>query len=190
MGDEGSAFGIARHAIRFILDDDDARKSMLLARPGTVLPLTLPLITALLEYFGVGDAGELVVKTYSDHSSSTSSSFTVAETNRKVWIAEAARIVFDYAFGGNSDEPSRLAALALVKEGVQPLVQLAIRLIGDRSIIVPDRASLSLGGGLWNAPGYIELLHSGLKAAGVVFAETIRVTDAAGEGAKALAISQ
>lgn len=188
LGDEGSAFGIARQAIRFILEDDDARKSMLLEQPGTLLPPVLPLITSLLDYFGVCDAGDLVVKTYSDHSSSGSSSFTVAETNRKVWIAEAARIVFNYAFDESVDAQSRAAALALVQEGVQSLVQLAIRLIGDRSIIVPERSSLSLGGGLWSAPGYIALLHAGLKARGVVFAETTRVTDAAGEGAKALAV--
>ena len=188
LGDEGSAFGIARQAIRFILEDDDARKSVLFARPGTVLPPTLPLIVALLDYFGVRDAGDLVVKTYSDHSSLSSSSFTVAETNRKVWIAEAARIVFNYAFDHDVDEESRAAALLLVQDGVQSLVQMAIRLIGNRSIIVPGRASLSLGGGLWSASGYIELLHQGLKAAGIVFAETTRVTDAAGEGAKALAM--
>lgn len=170
------------------MTEDDARKSLSFARPAAPLPPPLPLTTALLAYFGVTDAGELVDKTYSDHSTSTNSSFTIAETNRKVWIAEAARVVFAHAFGDDLDEKSRLAAVALVAQSAQSMVQLALRLVGDRSVIVPERASLSLGGGLWNNAGYYELLHRGLKQAGVVFAETTRVTDAAAEGARALAI--
>lgn len=103
-----------------------------------------------------------------------------------MWIAEAARIVFAHAFGGNIDEASRLAALAIVTDGVQPLVQLATRLVGDGSVVVPSRASLSLGGGLWKVPGYCELLQRGLKERGIVFAEVVVVGDAPEEGARAL----
>ena len=186
LGDEGSAFAIARLAIRYILDDDDARKSLAYSGSAALASPPVPLIDALLDYFGVADAAELVDKTYSDHSTPNSRSFTAAETNRKVWIAEAARIVFAHAFGDSVDESSRLAALGLVTAGVQPMVDLATRLVGDRSVIVPSRSSLSLGGGLWKVPGYRELLQRGLKERGIVFADAVVVGDAPEEGAKAL----
>nr|CRX79218.1 hypothetical protein ls5931a1_00027 [Leucosporidium scottii] len=159
LGDEGSAYSIGRLAIRFVLEDDDRRKSL---------------------------ASSLVDKTYSDHSTSTARSFTAAEANRKVWIAEAARVVFAHAFGDGIDEPSRIAALAIVADGVQPLVKLAAGLVGDRSVISPSRSSLSLGGGLWKVPGYCELLKRSLKELGIVFAEIVVVGDAPEEGARAL----
>ncbi|ORY85980.1 hypothetical protein BCR35DRAFT_330682 [Leucosporidium creatinivorum] len=186
LGDEGSAYSIGRLAIRFVLEDDDRRKSLAYSR--SALPPTnpLPLVHALLACFGVADAAELVHKTYSDHSTAAARSFTAAEANRKVWIAEAARVVFAHAFGDGVDEASRIAALAIVADGVQPLVKLAAGLVGDRTVINPSRSSLSLGGGLWKVPGYCELLKRGLKELGIVFADVVVVGDAPEEGARAL----
>ncbi|KAK4048411.1 hypothetical protein OIV83_004757 [Microbotryomycetes sp. JL201] len=189
LGDEGSAYAIARLAIRHILDDDDARHSPCYAPPGSYPARPLPLIVALMKYFGTTSAADLVDRTYSDHSltkEATSTSFAVAESNRKVWIAEAARIVFAHAFGDHVDDASRIAAMSIVQEGVQPLVKLVCRLVGDKSVIVPGRTALSLGGGLWKVPGYSELLLKGLREAGINFAETVIVDDAPGVGAKAL----
>lgn len=169
-----------------MLEDDDRRKSLGYARPSLPPTATLPLIHSLLACFEVADAAELVHKTYSDHSTSTTRSFTAAEANRKVWIAEAARVVFAHAFGDGVDEASRLAALAIVADGVQPLIKLAAGLVGDRSVVSPARSSLSLGGGLWKVPGYRELLTRGLKELGIVFAEVVVVEDAPEEGARAL----
>ncbi|GAA5961587.1 hypothetical protein JCM21900_006643 [Sporobolomyces salmonicolor] len=189
LGDEGSAYSIGRLAIRYILDNDDARQTQVLCGSSVVLKPANPLITALLAYFDVPDAAALVDKTYSDHSTPTNSSFSATETNRKVWIAEATRVVFAFAFGADRPalDPSRLAALSIVAAGVQPLVQLALRLVGDRSVVAPARALLSLGGGLWKVPGYVELLLLGLGEAGVVFADVVVVADAPEEGARALA---
>ncbi|KAM0786136.1 hypothetical protein ACM66B_006945 [Microbotryomycetes sp. NB124-2] len=189
LGDEGSAYAIARLAIRFILDDDDARHSPCYAPAGSYPAQPLPLIAALMKYFGASSAADLIDRAYSDHSlteEDTTSSFAIAESNRKVWIAEAARIVFAHAFGDHIDDASRIAAMSIVQEGVQPLVKLVSRLVGDRSIIVPTRAALSLGGGLWKVPGYSELLLKGLREVGINFAETVIVDDAPGVGAKAL----
>ncbi|KAK4052324.1 hypothetical protein OIO90_004405 [Microbotryomycetes sp. JL221] len=189
LGDEGSAYAIARLAIRFILDDDDARHSPCYAPTGSYPPTRLPLISALMRYFGASSPADLIDRTYSDHSlteTNQTSSFAIAESNRKVWIAEAARVVFAHAFGDHVDDASRIAAMSIVQEGVQPLVKLVSRLVGDRSTIVPTRAALSLGGGLWKVPGYSELLLKGLREAGINFAETFIVNDAPGEGAKAV----
>ena len=82
---------------------------------------------------------------------------------------------------------SRVHALALVAAGVAPVVGLVERLVGDRTVIRPERALLALGGGLWRAQGYVGMLVAGLKERGLVFAEVGVVGDAPEEGAKALA---
>jgi hypothetical protein len=61
-----------------------------------------------------------------------------------------------------------------------------MQLVGDRSVVNPGRALLSLGGGMWKAEGYREVLLRGLKERGVEFAEVKVVESAAEEGAKAL----
>jgi len=84
-------------------------------------------------------------------------------------------------------EASRRAALEIVRAGVEPLVGHVLNLLGDRTVVVPERALLSLGGGLWQASEYVELLRGMLEEKGVVFGEVGVVADAAEEGAKALA---
>lgn len=172
-----------------LLTDDDGRTTARLSHSSTSYPQSslLPFYVDLLSYFGVPDCPALIDKTYGDHSTPSSRTVEAAEANRKVWIAEAARVVFAYAFDATVDEPSRGAALEIVSKAIQPLVQMAVRLVGDGSIVKPDRTALSLGGGLWKVKGYQEMLLAGLEARGIRFASVVVVNDAAWEGVRSLA---
>ncbi|GAA5888476.1 hypothetical protein JCM6882_008634 [Rhodosporidiobolus microsporus] len=188
LGDEGSAYTVARLAVTRLLADDDLRTSSSFSNPSSPHPPLLPLFSSLLSHLDVPDAAALIDKTYSDHAPSTSSSFTTSETTRKLWLAEAARVVVDYGYerGDAVDEPSRAMALSILEEAMAPLVETVRRLVGTREVVQPERAVLSLGGGMWKAKGYERLLVDGLKAQGITFAEVKVVESAAEEGAYSL----
>ncbi|KAL8284005.1 hypothetical protein RQP46_005118 [Phenoliferia psychrophenolica] len=189
LGDEGSAYAVARLAMRSILTSSDALQSHSFLSPLSPPPPQLALHTALLKHFGVPTAAALVAKTYRDHSTPLDPSFESAEANRKVWIAESTRIVFAYAFGevglGATDD-SRTVALGIAAESARSLVDIAVRLVGEREIVDPRRAALALGGGLWKATGYSELVVRGLAERGIQFAEVVTVGDPAQAGVLAL----
>lgn len=178
LGDEGSAFAVGRLAMRQLLTDYDARTTASLRLPGTTLQPILPLFTALLASLGAPDAATMVDKTYSDSN----------ELERKLWIAEGSRVVYDHAFDRipGVDDPSRAIALQIVREAVAPIVETVVSLTKDGSDIDPARTLLSLGGGMYSAEGYRTLLLGGLKARGIAFAEVRLVQSAAEEGAKAV----
>ncbi|KAI5475094.1 glucokinase regulator family protein [Pseudohyphozyma bogoriensis] len=190
LGDEGSAYAIGRLAIRAILHDDDARQTSLLSSSLSPSPTTppklLPIYTSILHHLGVTCCSALVDKTYSDHSSPDSPSFKNAEATRKVWVAELARVVFDYAFG-ERDVASREVALGIAREASTELVEMASRLVGDRALIEPKRSALALGGGLWKVKGYRDILVERLRdEKGIKFAEVVLEGDAAEAGVLAL----
>ncbi|CDR48590.1 RHTO0S19e00232g1_1 [Rhodotorula toruloides] len=187
LGDEGSAFAVSRIAMTRLLSDYDRRTTAALRDPHASLSPAIPLFLDLLHHFDVPDAATLIDKTYRDHSNGVGG-FLAGESNRKLWIASGARVVFRYAFEevGAKDAASREMALAIVREAVAPLVDSIVQLAGDRSVVNPSRALLSLGGGMWKAEGYRDLLLRGLKERGLEFAEVKVVESAAEEGAKAL----
>ncbi|XAO27205.1 hypothetical protein I312_106047 [Cryptococcus bacillisporus CA1280] len=84
------------------------------------------------------------------------------------------------------DHASHLEALGLARQAAAPLIWLTLSLLGDRTIVKPERSALTLGGGLMMSEGYREMLLDGLKKEGVNFGRVIVVGDAAGEGAQAL----
>ncbi|BGP19902.1 hypothetical protein JCM10213_008624 [Rhodosporidiobolus nylandii] len=188
LGDEGSAYAVSRLAITRLLAHDDTRISSSLANPASVPLPTLPLFDALLSHLGVPDAAALVDRTYADHAPpSAPPSFTSSETTRKLWIAEAARVVFSFAYErADADEASRAMALSIVEEAMLPLVDTVVKLVGARKVIEPERAVLALGGGMWKAEGYRRLMEDGLRRKGIVFGEVRTVDSAAEEGAMAL----
>ncbi|GAA6037681.1 hypothetical protein JCM8097_002282 [Rhodosporidiobolus ruineniae] len=188
LGDEGSGYAVARLAITRLLADDDARVSASLAHPAA-LSLPCPTIfSALLSHLDVPDAAALIDVTYSGEALRNAASFTLAETHRKVWVAEAARVVFSFAYEQpDVDAASQGIALSILAEAVAPLVGTVERLVGKRTTVVPERAVLSLGGGMWKAEGYRRLLLDGLREKGIVFGGGVRVAEsAAEEGALAL----
>ena len=159
--DEGSAYSIGRLAIRSILAEDDIISSALFLSPPRKTPIQrLGLHQALMDYFGVKDGAELIDRVYSNHWSSSTGSgeqveriFASAIANRKVWMAEATRVVFRYAFGASpptsptGTEPhvvsegdrvemeemddeaeSRQAAIEIAKIAIQPLIDIVRRL--------------------------------------------------------------
>lgn len=148
----------------------------------------LPIFSSLLSRLKVSTPAEMIDKIYSDHSDPASpSSFSEAETQRKLWIADSSRVVFQYAFEDpQADRESRRIALSILQEAIEPLVEATLRLIGDRSEVDPAKGSLSLGGGLWNSEGYKDMLLEKLKKKGVEFAQVAIVKSAAEEGVKAL----
>jgi len=86
-----------------------------------------------------------------------------------------------------SDMASRLEALVLARKAIQPMVDLTLALIGDRTKVRPERSVLSLGGGLMMSKGYRGMLLDGLKREGVEWRYVQLVNDAAGAGACGLA---
>lgn len=170
-----------------LLSDYDTRTTHSLRNPAACPTPPLALFLDILRHLDVPDAATLIDKTYRDHSNGVGG-FLAGESNRKLWIASGARVVFRYAFdeAGDHDPASREMALAIVREAVAPLVGSIMQLVGDRSVVNPGRALLSLGGGMWKAEGYREVLLRGLKERGVEFAEVKVVESAAEEGAKAL----
>ncbi|GAA6063489.1 hypothetical protein JCM10212_004448 [Sporobolomyces blumeae] len=196
IGDEGSAFCVGRLAIQRLMLDADAAQSRSFvdstqsARKAGTPSATLPLFSRLLDRLDVAGPAELIDQIYSDQSqTSTPSTFSTAETRRKLWIASGSRVVFEHAFERSDvDAESRRIALEILDEAVIPLVDAAVRLVGDRSVVDPSHGSLSLGGGLWNSEGYVALLLDKLKAQGVEFAQVSVVRSAAEEGARALVL--
>lgn len=188
LGDEGSAYAVGRLAMRSILTASDTLRSTSFLSPSSPSPPLLPLHASLLKHFGVPSAAALVAKTYGDHSTSPlHPSFEQAEANRKVWIAEAARIVLAYAFAedGSADDESRAVALGIAGVAASSMVDLAAVLLG-RDIVEPKKAALALGGGLWKAEGYCDLVVKGLRERGVEFAAVVVVGDPAEAGVLAL----
>lgn len=86
----------------------------------------------------------------------------------------------------DTDE-SQSVALKLVRKGIEPLVELAIGLLGDGTAVQPETTVLALGGGLFMSKGHRQLLREGLEREGVHFADIVLCRDAAGEGARAIA---
>ncbi|GAA5964140.1 hypothetical protein JCM3765_005352 [Sporobolomyces pararoseus] len=185
IGDEGSAFWVGKLAMRQLMLAADASQSQSL-KGGSPTPL-LPIFTALLERLGVSSPEEMIDRIYSVQSeagdSSSPSTFSAAETSRKLWIADASRIVFDYAFTNSVDKDSRELAISILQEAISPLVQATIRLSKEFD---PSTSLLALGGGLWGSTGYSELLLEKLRENGLVFSKVSVVKTASAEGAKAL----
>lgn len=187
IGDEGSAFCVGKLAMRRLMLAADAAQSQSL-RISSASPTTtpiLPIFTSLLERLDVSDPSEMIDKIYSDHSISSPSTFSAAETQRKLWIADCSRVVFRYAFEDDSvDETSQKIALSILEEAIEPLVDATLRLLdGD---LDSTKSSLSLGGGLWNSDGYRDMLLKKLRDKRVEFSHVAVVKSAAEEGAKAL----
>jgi hypothetical protein len=193
LGDEGSAFGIGRTAIRSLLDADDERCSLGTRSPqhnhptraaATPTNTILPFHQDLLDCFGVSCAADIIPKTYSPHATG----FEASESARKLWIAQAARTVFDHAFSPVAS-PSRTEARKVAEEATEPLVEMIERLVADKSVIVPPRSALLLGGGLWQLEGFRSLVLDKLKSRSLEFATVEIISDPAEAGALALAAS-
>lgn len=184
--DEGSAFWVGRLAIRSLLAYEDFRGNSKLYSTSTAIT-HLQLHKDLMKQLKVDSPADLINKTYVDHSSGESS-FTVSESNRKVWIAEASRIVCNYAFAQDiskniiddiindaligipgdptsgtmnqttHDDGSQVEALRIAAQAVCPLVHIVVRLLGDRTKLKPETTTLTVGGGVISNNGYRELL--------------------------------
>ncbi|KAK4703022.1 hypothetical protein P7C70_g3194, partial [Phenoliferia sp. Uapishka_3] len=192
LGDEGSAYSISRLAIRSLLLTSEGPSShspspspLLFSLP-LCPPSPLALHTSLLKHFSVSSPSALISAVYRDHSSPLSPSFLSSEANRKIWIAEACRVVFSYAFGsqGMLDEVSREAALGIVREASGGLMETVLRLV--RGGVEPTKAALALGGGLWRDEGYVKMLVEGLREKAMIFAEVVVVDEPAEAGVRAL----
>ncbi|GAA5930809.1 uncharacterized protein JCM15063_002466 [Sporobolomyces koalae] len=190
IGDEGSASYVGKLAIRHLMRAADLEHSRTLSDPTTRPEPLLPLFEALLERLEVTDPAGMIDKLYSDHSSipspSNLSTFSAAETRRKLWISDACRVVFRYGFEDpDVDEQSRCTALSILEEAIEPLVEATLELVSTATL--DTRASmLSLGGGLWQSIAYQNLLIDSLRRQGIEFAQVAFVQSAAEEGAKAL----
>ena len=127
-----------------------------------------------------------------------------AVAKRNAAVAGAARVVFTWAFPEDAEPPtppdspdkesgldlaalSRVEALSLAKASVAPLIELTMSLLGDQSVVKPEKTVLALGGGLMMSKGYRSLLEAGLRSEGLRFGEEVVVGDAAGVGARGLA---
>jgi hypothetical protein len=219
LGDDGSAYGIGRAAIRSLLDADDDRCSLgtrAATAPSTTTsssnngttttdspspssssssstPLAshppepsalLPFHQDLLACIGVECPSDVIPRTYSPHADG----FEASESARKLWIAQAAQAVFAHAFSP-VPSPSRTEARRVAEDAIQPLVDMIEKLVADKSVVVPQRSALLLGGGLWQLEGFREVVLDGLKAKSLEFATVEIISDPAEAGALALASS-
>jgi hypothetical protein len=168
--DEGSAFWLGRLAIRSLLKHTDRLASASIYT--TSSPQTLPVHRDLLEYFAVSDPMDLIeVVTLSP---------TTDIASRNALIAGAARTILQYAFPEDyisaktissttytlptpplspEDEvdgmnPSKIESLQIAKEGIKPMIDLTMDLIGDGSVVKLEKSILAVGGGLMMCRGY------------------------------------
>ena len=205
--DEGSAFWIGRLAIRLLLTITDRTSSN--AIYATAPPPMLPLHADLLRYFEVQDPMALIELT---SLTSWEGSIGEAVAQRNAKVANAARVVFRWAFDESTAPPSpsaspiqngsrslplpsadddpreqsRLQALYIAQRSIKPMIELVLDLLGDGTVVKPESTALALGGGLWQSAGYRQLLLDGLDKENVHFAEVRVVKDAANEGARGL----
>jgi hypothetical protein len=181
----------------------------------TPCPTLLPFHKDLLRYFEVNEPMELIelIQHTGRWMDGTSDPGQIA-SRRNAVLAGAARIVLRWAFPEdhiqqppsppasdtsvstpNSDADdldglSRHEALALAKRAVVPLIDLTLSLLGDQTVVKPERSVLCLGGGLMMSKGYRGFLLEGLRKEGVEWGSVQVVHDAAGVGASGLAAVQ
>ncbi len=202
--DEGSAFWLGRLAIRSLLHHSDRLSSSPIHSKSP--PPLLPLHRDLLTYFGTSDPMDIIELVSLTGSFVEGLSIGEAVAKRNAAVAGAARVVFSWAFpedrqevpptppdsphdsiGFNLAALSRKEALTLSEKSIIPLIELTMSLLGDQSVVRPERTTLAMGGGLMMSKGYRRLLEEGLRGEGVRFAEERVVADAAGVGARGLA---
>ena len=208
--DEGSAFWLGRLAIRELLFHADrvASASIHQAPPPAYLPLHLD----LMNYFKVNDPMECIdlVSLTGKWVGEDAYDPGTLSSRRNATIAGAARIVLRWAFPDDgtetqgppsppisistldsSDENEVLAsqrrAYELALKAVQPMIELTIDLLGDRTVVDSRKSCLALGGGLMMSKGYRGLLLDGLKKKDIHWGAVQVVSDAAGDGAAGLA---
>ncbi|CAD6583383.1 MAG: hypothetical protein TREMPRED_003535 [Tremellales sp. Tagirdzhanova-0007] len=200
--DEGSAFWLGRLAIRSLLYHADRLSSSPIHSPEP--PRLLPLHRDLLAYFATSDPMDLIELVSLTGPFVDGLSIGEAVAKRNAAVAGAARVVLTWAFPDDAEPPtppdspdkesgldlaglSRDTALRLAKASVAPLIELTMSLLGDQSVVTPEKTVLALGGGLMMSKGYRGLLEAGLRSEGVSFGEEVVVGDAAGVGARGLA---
>ena len=211
--DEGSAYWIGRLAVRMLLAHADRIASTDIY--STPCPTLLPFHKDLLRYFEVGEPMELIelIQHTGRWMDGTSDPGEIT-SRRNAKLAGAARIVLRWAFpedhlqqppsppasdtsistpGSDTDDLGSLSqheALALARRAVVPLIDLTVSLLGDRTVVKPERSVLCLGGGLMMSKGYRGFLLEGLRKEGVEWGSVQVVHDAAGVGASGLAAVQ
>ena len=210
--DEGSAFWLGRLCIRLLLGRADRLASASIY--STATPPLLPLHQDLMSYFATKEPMDLIelVSLTGSWVAGTSGDIGEVSSMRNATVAGAARVLLRWAFpeddvgsypsppeSDSSQSPpqqnghpeylrtaSTTAALRLAKMSIEPLIQLTLELLGDRTIVKPHESALALGGGLMMSKGYRGLLLDGLRKHGVSWGLVQVVDDAAGVGAFSL----
>lgn len=175
---------VGRAAIRSVLRIADKQSSEALY--STPIPGLVPFHRAVLDHFGLSDPLDLIdVASLSGHRVK-GMSIDAAAATRNASLAGVARVVLSHAFPATGVASSE--ALQIAKDNTQPLVELAVNLLGDLTVVEPETTLLSLGGGMWRSDGFREYFLAALseRMNGRWFAEVLVVHDAAREGARGL----
>ncbi|KAH8921316.1 hypothetical protein BT69DRAFT_1335653 [Atractiella rhizophila] len=165
LGDEGSAYWVGAEAVKAVLEIGDwhtGSYSQSKAFQGTTMHLenSSPLINLTLEHYGVSQQSDLLGAVYSQPGSEGQAT---SEHNRKVKIAEVARLVVACAFPSislptdSSSPPSPGAgdplSLRVVRMAAEKLSEMVQNLCIAHGIDARE-STLVLGTGMWSSEGF------------------------------------
>ncbi|SNX83159.1 uncharacterized protein MEPE_01865 [Melanopsichium pennsylvanicum] len=149
LGDRGSGWSIGLSTIQLMLTREEQRQF-------SPLPLT-DFEQAVLQALDVSSPIELIPAAYRDRVCATGGNFFHAEDARKRWLAEANRVVFDYAFEANGRTGKHLA-IELLHQAIGECIDSIAKLCQPSDRIKPEQSTLVLGGGLWSNANFLQLL--------------------------------
>lgn len=190
LGDEGSAFHIGRQTIKAVLTANDRGHFSPTSTSHAHSPVaTSTLVPRLFHHFEVSNVESLLGAVYA-----LGGPKNINEHDRKVRIAEVARLVMEAAYASKTatlaecaSKPGDPFAVGVLAESARFLSELVKDLAAARGI-VPERGVLCLGGGTWGFVAFKEtVLGHMCKDWGARWKHVEVVSDADGIAAKAMA---
>ncbi|KAG6835575.1 hypothetical protein H0H93_016869 [Arthromyces matolae] len=164
LGDEGSAYGIGREAIRRTLRHRDAGHA----------PTSFHKQVAA--HFGCTSIGGIISAVYAPDQLREDPRTKSLDKDSKLRVASLCPVVFGAAFAVEPDEE----AVQIVTEGTKGAVETLMDLLNASDGVTSDASTLVLGGALGQVKEFRELLVKELARRGEVFASVEAVSDAAG----------
>jgi N-acetylmuramic acid 6-phosphate etherase len=176
LGDEGSAFGIGRDAIRAALNQHDRGLS------------PTPLHLALTKHFGCESIKDLIPAVYMNLPPipNEGQDLSSAESDPKLRVAGVCRIVFGRAFPPSSDELPGVEALDIVRRHASLGADTIIHLLARDQDLPARQSALVFGGALGQVEGYRSMIMEILRSRGHHFSRVEYVSAAAEVGVKML----
>lgn len=149
LGDRGSGWSIGLSTGQLMLAREEERQF-------APSPLT-DFEQAVLRALKVNTPIELISATYKDRVCGSGGNFFHAEDERKRWLAETTRVVFEYAFD-DAGRTGKDLAVQLLHKAVEECIDSISKLCRPAETIRPETSTLVLGGGLWSNSQFLDFL--------------------------------